>query len=60
LGKTLDMHPLTILFLLLAVGKISGVLGMILAIPTYAVVKTVVQYVHRYVKNRREKVLHKQ
>ncbi|WP_319470397.1 AI-2E family transporter [uncultured Trichococcus sp.] len=60
LGKTLDMHPLTILFLLLAVGKISGVLGMILAIPTYAVVKTIVQYVHRYVKNRKKKVLYKE
>ena len=60
LGKTLDMHPLTILFLLLAVGKISGVLGMILAIPAYAVVKTIVQYVHRYVKNRKKKVLYKE
>lgn len=59
LGKTLDMHPLTILFLLLAAGKIVGVLGMILAIPTYAVVKTIVQYVLGYVKNRRKKVLHK-
>jgi predicted PurR-regulated permease PerM len=60
LGKTLDMHPLTILFLLLAAGKISGVLGMIVAIPAYAVLKTIVQYVHHYVKNRRKKVLHKQ
>lgn len=41
LGKTLNMHPLTIMFLLLVVGKLGGVVGMILAVPGYAVMKTV-------------------
>lgn len=41
LGKTLNMHPLTIMFLLLVVGKLGGVSGMILAVPGYAVMKTV-------------------
>ncbi len=44
IGRTLSIHPLTIIILLLVAGNISGLLGMILAIPAYAIVKTVVQY----------------
>lgn len=44
IGKTLQIHPLTIIMLLLAAGNIAGIPGMILCIPCYAVVKTVVTY----------------
>lgn len=44
IGKTLKIHPLTIIMLLLAAGNIAGIPGMILCIPFYAVVKTVVSY----------------
>ena len=47
IGKRLDMHPLTIIVLLLVAGNLAGVLGMILAVPVYAVVKTVVINVYR-------------
>ncbi|QMU07306.1 AI-2E family transporter [Levilactobacillus suantsaii] len=46
IGRTLKIHPLTIIIILLAAGNIAGLLGMILAIPLYAVVKTVVQYLY--------------
>ncbi|UQS85573.1 AI-2E family transporter [Apilactobacillus apisilvae] len=46
IGKSLNIHPLTIIIILLAAGNISGLLGMILAIPLYAVVKVIVQYVY--------------
>ncbi|MBW1605385.1 AI-2E family transporter [Lactobacillus sp. Sy-1] len=46
IGKSLQIHPLTIIVILLAAGNISGLIGMILAIPLYAVVKVVVQYVY--------------
>ena len=46
IGRTLQIHPLTIIIILLAAGHIAGLSGMILAIPLYAVVKTVVQYVY--------------
>lgn len=45
IGRSLKIHPLTIIILLLAAGHISGIPGMILCIPFYAVVRTVVQYV---------------
>lgn len=44
IGKTLSIHPLTIIVLLLVAGNIAGILGMILGVPTYAVVKTIVVY----------------
>lgn len=46
IGKSLQIHPLTIIIILLAAGNIAGLLGMILAIPLYAVVKVVVQYIY--------------
>lgn len=46
IGRTLQIHPLTIIIILLAAGNIAGLLGMILAIPLYAVFKTVVQYLY--------------
>ncbi len=53
IGKRLDTHPLTIIILLLAAGKLAGPIGMILAIPTYAVLKTVVLHVARFIKLQR-------
>ncbi|ANZ57977.1 AI-2E family transporter [Fructilactobacillus lindneri] len=44
IGKSLNIHPLTIILILLAAGNIAGLLGMILAIPIYAIVKVVVEY----------------
>lgn len=56
IGKSLDIHPLTIIIILLVAGNIAGLLGMILGVPFYAVCKTV--FIHVYdmvqVRNRRE------
>lgn len=40
IGKQLDTHPATIIILLLVAGNLAGILGMILAVPVYAVSKT--------------------
>ncbi|MFD1548460.1 AI-2E family transporter [Levilactobacillus fuyuanensis] len=39
LGSSLKIHPLTIIFILLISGKAFGVLGVILGIPGYAVIR---------------------
>jgi len=44
-GKTLHLHPLTIIFALLAGEAIAGVVGMILAVPVLAVLKVIIQRV---------------
>lgn len=45
IGHSLNIHPLTIIVLLLVAGNIWGILGTILAVPVYAVLKTVATYV---------------
>ena len=56
IGKSLDIHPLTIIIILLVAGNIAGLLGMILGVPFYAVCKTIVEYVYDMVQlNKRIK-----
>jgi predicted PurR-regulated permease PerM len=52
LGKRLDTHPATIIILLLVAGNLAGILGMILAIPFYAVSKTIVLNFIRFLQAR--------
>jgi predicted PurR-regulated permease PerM len=53
----LNIHPLTIILLLLVAGSLGGFLGLLLAVPTYAVLKVVVSHSYRLIKlrNRKEK-----
>lgn len=55
IGRTMNIHPLTIIMLLLAAGNIAGIPGMILCIPFYAVVKTIFNYVWSIYKLEKEK-----
>jgi predicted PurR-regulated permease PerM len=59
MGKNLNVHPLTIILLLLVAGSLAGFLGMLLAIPTYAVLKVVVSHVYQLIKlrNQEKKIL---
>lgn len=41
LGSSLKIHPLTIIFILLVAGKAFGVVGVVLGIPGYAVIKVI-------------------
>lgn len=46
MGSALDVHPLTVITLILAAGNIAGLWGIILAIPVYAVLKTIAKNVY--------------
>lgn len=52
IGKRLNTHPLTIILLLIGAGSFGGIIGMILAVPTYAVLKAVTLNVVRLIKLR--------
>ena len=54
IGKTLAIHPLTIIIILLVAGNLAGLLGMILGVPFYAVVKTVVVYLKDMINLRKK------
>ncbi|HHY21654.1 MAG TPA: AI-2E family transporter [Bacilli bacterium] len=52
MGRKLDIHPLTIILLLLVAGKFAGLLGLLLAVPTYAVAKVIASHSYRLWKLR--------
>lgn len=56
-GKTINIHPLTTIILLLVAGDFAGILGMILAIPAYMMLKIVVLKAHQvYFSTKIEKL----
>ncbi|WP_242590538.1 AI-2E family transporter [Candidatus Enterococcus courvalinii] len=50
IGKSLKIHPLTIIIVLLVAGNIAGLLGIFLGVPFYAICKTIISYVIKIVK----------
>ncbi|MBC1546559.1 AI-2E family transporter [Listeria sp. FSL L7-0233] len=50
MGKTLKVHPITILFVILVAGNLFGILGVIFAVPGYAVLKVIVTHVFIWFK----------
>lgn len=46
MGKTLDIHPLTVITIILAAGNVAGFLGILLAIPAYAIGKVIVRNIY--------------
>ncbi|MBU7456470.1 AI-2E family transporter [Leuconostoc fallax] len=54
IGKSLKIHPLTIMILLMVAGNLWGIVGMILIVPVYAVIREIVKYalkLHQLTKN---------
>lgn len=45
IGKSLKMHPLTIIIVLLIMGNLLGLIGMILGIPLFAIIKVLFDYI---------------
>jgi len=52
MGKTMKIHPLTIVIVLLVAGNLFGLFGVILGIPGYAIVKVLVVYIYNKFKYR--------
>ncbi|ULO09244.1 AI-2E family transporter [Paenibacillus sp. 19GGS1-52] len=48
MGKSLKIHPISIIFVIIFAGKMFGILGIILAVPGYAVFKVVCTHVFQY------------
>lgn len=55
MGKTMKIHPLTIIFVLLCAGNLVGILGVILGIPAYAIIKVVMTHIFTLFKRRYNK-----
>ena len=55
MGKSLSIHPITIIFVLLTAGSLFGVGGVILGIPGYAILKVLVTHIFKLIKMRYNK-----
>ena len=48
MGKSLSMHPLTIIVVILAAGDLGGFTLILIAVPLYAVLKTIISNIFKY------------
>src|SRR5690625_1152562 len=48
MGKTLNIHPLTIITILLAAGNLAGFIGILIAVPGYAVGRAIISNIYDY------------
>jgi predicted PurR-regulated permease PerM len=56
-GRTMQLHPLAIMFALLVGEEIGGVFGLILAVPIFAAAKVIFEHVvAHYVQERSQKI----
>lgn len=52
-GRKLHLHPLLIIFALLVGGQLAGTVGLILAVPVFAVLKVLLQHFFTYYVRRK-------
>lgn len=52
MGRNLHIHPITIIFVILTAGNLFGVIGIILAVPGYAVLKVITTHLFEWFKIR--------
>lgn len=52
MGKSLKIHPITIIFVILTAGNLFGVAGVILAVPGYAVLKVICTHLFQWFERR--------
>lgn len=50
MGKSLKVHPITIIFVILTAGNLFGVVGILLAVPGYAVLKVLFTHLFQWFK----------
>ncbi|MHA6250620.1 AI-2E family transporter [Oceanobacillus sp. CAU 1775] len=56
MGQILSLHPLTIITVILAAGSIAGFIGILFAVPFYAVIRTIiVHFYETYVDTKKDK-----
>lgn len=52
MGKQLNVHPLTIIIVLIVMGSFLGVVGLVFAVPIYAILKVLVTFIFQKFKER--------
>ncbi|RSK45296.1 AI-2E family transporter [Bacillus canaveralius] len=52
MGRNLHIHPITIIFVILTAGNLFGVVGILLAVPGYAILKVIITHLFEWFKHR--------
>lgn len=52
MGKSLRIHPISIIFVILTAGNLFGIVGIVLAVPGYAVLKVIVSHLFTLLQDR--------
>lgn len=52
MGKSLHVHPVTVIFVIIVGGNLFGIVGIILAVPGYTILKVIVTHIYRYIRLR--------
>ncbi|WP_110114624.1 AI-2E family transporter [Bacillus sp. CGMCC 1.16541] len=55
MGKKLDVHPVTVILLLLIAGSLAGFVGLLLALPTYTILKVIVSHIYYRVTDEEDR-----
>lgn len=54
IGKSLNIHPLTIILILLVAGNLAGILGVFLGVPVYAILRTIIVFIVKIFKQSKQ------
>lgn len=54
MGKSLEMHPATVVILVLFANELIGLIGMIFILPVYAILKACALVLYRYINQNRK------
>ncbi len=57
-GKSIHMHPILVMFALIAGAEVGGAIGLIIAVPILAVVKVVVMHIRKSIQKKHEESSH--
>ncbi|WP_179215961.1 AI-2E family transporter [Paenibacillus sp. MY03] len=49
MGRTLDIHPVTVIALILAAGSVTGLVGILFVVPVYAAAKVIFRHIRAMV-----------
>ncbi|EEG76816.1 AI-2E family transporter [Dethiobacter alkaliphilus] len=53
MGKKLYLHPMVIIVLLLVVGNLAGLLGLIIAVPTFVIFKIIFSHLYEFLRTKK-------
>ncbi|MDU6524047.1 AI-2E family transporter [Enterococcus devriesei] len=54
IGKSLNIHPLTIILILLVAGNLAGILGVFLGVPVYAILRTIIVFIAKIFRQTKQ------